>query len=62
MRVCPSTAVRDEDIIADIIDYGIPARPAVAYKVSYADLSGSVVSGETVRHHLYPVTGTGGAP
>ncbi len=47
-----STAVRDEDILTDIIDYGTPRRdrPSLA-KVSYADLrSGSVeVAGETVR-------------
>ena len=47
-----STAVRDEDILTDIIDYGTPRRdrPSLA-KVSYADLrSGSVeIGGETVR-------------
>ncbi|MDD3856614.1 MAG: homocysteine biosynthesis protein [Methanoculleus sp.] len=47
-----STAVRDEDILTDIIDYGTPRRdrPALA-RVSYADLkSGSVeIGGETVR-------------
>ena len=47
-----STAVRDEDILTDIIDYGTPRRdrPSLA-KVSYADLkSGSVeIGSETVR-------------
>ncbi|WP_292517794.1 homocysteine biosynthesis protein [Methanoculleus sp.] len=47
-----STAVRDEDILTDVIDYGTPRRdrPSLA-KVSYADLkSGSVeIGGETVR-------------
>jgi len=50
--VVRSTAVRDEDIITDIIDYGTPRRdrPSLA-RVSYADLkSGSVeIGGETVR-------------
>ncbi len=47
-----STAVRDEDILTSIIDYGIPRRdrPSVT-TVSYAELrSGSVdICGETVR-------------
>ncbi|WP_292392792.1 homocysteine biosynthesis protein [Methanoculleus sp. UBA303] len=47
-----STAVRDEDILTEIIDYGTPRRdrPSMA-TVSYADLrSGSVeIGGETVR-------------
>lgn len=47
-----STAVRDEDILTDVIDYGTPRRdrPSMA-KVSYADLrSGSVdIGGEAVR-------------
>jgi len=47
-----STAVRDEDILTDVIDYGTPQRdrPSMA-TVSYADLrSGSVeIGGETVR-------------
>lgn len=47
-----STAVRDEDILTDVIDYGVPRRdrPSVK-KVSYADLkSGSVeIGGETVQ-------------
>lgn len=47
-----STAVRDEDILTDVIDYGTPRRdrPALA-RVSYADLkSGSVeIGGEAVR-------------
>ena len=46
------TAVRDEDILVDIIDYGVPsrARPSLR-KVSYAELkSGFVqVNGEEVR-------------
>jgi CBS domain-containing protein len=51
-EVVRSTAVRDEDILTDIIDYGTPRRdrPSLA-RVSYADLkSGSVeIGGETVR-------------
>ncbi len=47
-----STAVRDEDLFTDIIDYGIPRRdrPSLA-RVSYADLrSGSIeLCGEVVR-------------
>ena len=47
-----STAVRDEDILTDVIDYGTPRRdrPSMA-KVSYADLrSGSIdIGGEAVR-------------
>jgi uncharacterized protein (DUF39 family) len=47
-----STAVRDEDILTDIIDYGTPRRdrPSLA-KVSYADLkSGTVeIGGESIR-------------
>jgi CBS domain-containing protein len=47
-----STAVRDEDILTNVIDYGTPRRdrPSVA-TVSYADLkSGSIeIGGETVR-------------
>lgn len=47
-----STAVRDEDILTEVIDYGTPRRdrPSVA-TVSYADLkSGKIeLGGETVR-------------
>ena len=47
-----STAVRDEDILTEVIDYGTPRRdrPSMA-TVSYADLkSGSIeLCGETVR-------------
>ncbi|HON81096.1 MAG TPA: homocysteine biosynthesis protein [Methanoregulaceae archaeon] len=47
-----STAVRDEDIIVDIIDYGIPSRDRPSLrKVSYAELkSGGIeLNGEEVR-------------
>jgi uncharacterized protein (DUF39 family) len=51
-EIVRSTAVRDEDLMTNIIDYGTPRRdrPALA-RVSYADLkSGSVeINGETVR-------------
>jgi CBS domain-containing protein len=47
-----ATAVRDEDIAVDLLDYGVPSRsrPAVR-KVTYAELrSGTVViNGEEVR-------------
>jgi uncharacterized protein (DUF39 family) len=47
-----STAVRDEDILTDVIDYGTPRRdrPSMA-TVSYADLrSGTIeIGGEAVR-------------
>jgi CBS domain-containing protein len=47
-----STAVRDEDILVDIIDYGIPSlsRPSLR-KVSYAELKSGAVElhGEEVR-------------
>ncbi len=50
--VVRNTAVRDEDIKTNIVDYGVPSRnrPAVT-QVSYADLkSGSVeVNGEEVK-------------
>jgi len=47
-----ATAIRDEDIIVDVIDYGIPtrSRPSLR-KVSYAELKSGVVdlNGEEVR-------------
>jgi uncharacterized protein (DUF39 family)/CBS domain-containing protein len=47
-----STAIRDEDITVDIIDYGVPvrSRPSLR-KVSYAELKSGVVElhGEEVR-------------
>jgi uncharacterized protein (DUF39 family) len=47
-----STAIRDEDIMVDIIDYGVPvrSRPSLR-KVSYAELKSGVVElqGEEVR-------------
>ncbi len=46
------TAVRDEDILTDIIDYGVPRRDRPSLKtVSYAELkSGSIeLGGETVK-------------
>ncbi|HVP95104.1 MAG TPA: homocysteine biosynthesis protein [Methanoregulaceae archaeon] len=50
--VVRSTAVRDEDITIDILDYGVPSRnrPAIR-KVTYAELrSGAVeIGGEEVR-------------
>ncbi|GAB6286387.1 MAG: L-aspartate semialdehyde sulfurtransferase [Methanoregula sp.] len=52
LDVVQATAVRDEDISVDLIDYGVPSRSRpVIRKVSYAELrSGSVdVNGETVR-------------
>jgi CBS domain-containing protein len=52
LDVVRATAVRDEDISVDILDYGIPSRsrPAVR-KVTYAELrSGSVeINGEEIR-------------
>jgi L-aspartate semialdehyde sulfurtransferase len=52
LDVVRSTAVRDEDIIVDIIDYGVPSRnrPSLR-KVNYAELrSGTVeINGEDVR-------------
>ncbi len=52
LDVVRATAVRDEDISVDLIDYGVPSRnhPLVR-KVSYAELrSGSVeINGEDVR-------------
>ena len=47
-----STAVRDEDITVDIIDYGIPSRDRPSLrKVSYADLKSGCVelNGEEIR-------------
>ena len=52
LDVVRSTAVRDEDIRVNVIDYGIPSRDRPAIReVSYADLkSGEVeIRGETVR-------------
>jgi uncharacterized protein (DUF39 family)/CBS domain-containing protein len=50
--VVRSTAVRDEDIVVDILDYGVPSRnrPALR-KVNYAELrSGAVeINGEEIR-------------
>ena len=50
--VVRATAVRDEDITVDILDYGVPSRsrPSIR-KVTYAELrSGSVdINGEEVR-------------
>jgi len=47
-----STAIRDEDIMVDVIDYGVPvrSRPSLR-KVSYAELKSGVVElqGEEVR-------------
>jgi CBS domain-containing protein len=51
-EVVRATAVRDEDIMVDVIDYGIPSRNRPALKsVSYAELrSGTVnLNGEEVR-------------
>jgi len=47
-----STAVRDEDIVVDIIDYGIPSRSRPSLrKISYAELKSGTVElhGEEVR-------------
>lgn len=47
-----NTAVRDEDIMTDIVDYGVPGRNRPTVKtVSYADLkSGSIeIKGEEIR-------------
>ena len=52
LDVVRATAVRDEDISVDIIDYGVPSRTRpLIRKVTYAELrSGSVeVNGEMVR-------------
>lgn len=47
-----STAVRDEDIFVDVIDYGVPSRnrPSLR-KVSYAELRSGVIgiNGEDIR-------------
>ncbi len=52
LEVVRATAVRDEDISVDIMDYGVPSRnrPSIR-KVTYAELrSGSVeINGEEVR-------------
>jgi CBS domain-containing protein len=52
LDVVRATAVRDEDISVDLLDYGVPSRsrPAIR-KVSYAELrSGAVeMNGEEVR-------------
>ena len=52
LEVVRSTAVRDEDITVDLLDYGVPSRnrPAVR-KVNYAELrSGTVeINGEEIR-------------
>jgi CBS domain-containing protein len=52
LEVVRATAVRDEDITVDLIDYGVPSfnRPLIR-KVTYAELrSGSVeVNGEMIR-------------
>ena len=50
--VVRSTAVRDEDIVVDLIDYGTPARNRPSLKqVTYAELkSGAVeINGEEIR-------------
>ncbi len=47
-----STAIRDEDIMVDVIDYGIPSRSRPSLrKVSYAELKSGAVElhGEEVR-------------
>ena len=52
VEVVRSTAVRDEDITVDLLDYGVPSRSRPALrKVSYAELrSGTVdIGGEEVR-------------
>ena len=52
LDVVRSTAVRDEDIRVNVIDYGIPSRDRPALReVSYADLkSGSIeIRGEVVK-------------
>jgi len=52
LDVVRATAVRDEDISVDLIDYGVPSRTRpLIRKVTYAELrSGSVeVNGEMVR-------------
>jgi len=52
LEVVRNTAVRDEDIMTDIIDYGVPGRNRPTVKsVSYADLkSGSIeINGEEIR-------------
>jgi L-aspartate semialdehyde sulfurtransferase len=52
LDVVRSTAVRDEDISVDLLDYGVPSRnrPAVR-KVNYAELRSGVVevNGEEIR-------------
>ncbi|MFA4860890.1 homocysteine biosynthesis protein [Methanoregula sp.] len=52
LDVVRATAIRDEDISVDILDYGVPSRSRpVAKKVTYAELrSGSVeLNGEEIR-------------
>ncbi|MCX6699659.1 MAG: homocysteine biosynthesis protein [Methanomicrobiales archaeon] len=52
LDVVRSTAVRDEDIAVDLLDYGIPSRNRpVIRKVNYAELrSGAVeINGEEIR-------------
>jgi len=47
-----ATAIRDEDIVVDVVDYGIPARSRPSLrKVSYAELKSGMVelNGEEVR-------------
>ncbi|MEI7433753.1 MAG: homocysteine biosynthesis protein [Methanomicrobiales archaeon] len=52
LEVVRSTAVRDEDITVDLLDYGVPSRnrPAVR-KVNYAELRSGIVevNGEEIR-------------
>jgi uncharacterized protein (DUF39 family)/CBS domain-containing protein len=52
LDVVRSTAVRDEDIRVNVIDYGVPSRDRPSIReISYADLkSGSIeIRGETVK-------------
>jgi uncharacterized protein (DUF39 family) len=52
IEVVRATAVRDQDIFVDLLDYGVPSRsrPAIR-KVSYADLRSGMIEihGEEVR-------------
>lgn len=51
-RVAKTAALRDEDIVTDLVDYGVPSRNRpVIRKVSYAELKKGriTVNGKTVR-------------
>ncbi len=44
-RIAEKTGIRDEEILTDIIDYGVPSRsrPAIKTKVSYSELKSGFV-------------------